>query len=657
MYEVGIIAPIRFSEWVSNLVPTRKKTGEIRLCFDLRNVNKVSLKYNYHLPKMDHILQRVVGAFTISLLDGFSGYNQILVHPDDQEKTTFTTPSGTLKQYGISLNSKKSLFGLEEGKLLGHIISKDGIRIDPVRVEVILQIPHPRNVKELQALLENFNFLRRFISKLAELIRLLNDMLKKDAKVKWTVEAKQSFEEIKMALTKAPALTSPKFDRDFIIFSFASEHTIAVVLLQKHDQGCEKPIAFFSKALRDAPLKYKIMEKQAYSLVKAIKDFRVYILYSHIIAYVPNIVVKDNLTQDEIQGKRGDCGGHLYWKSTTDKIIKAGFHWPTLFTDVKKFVTTCHKCQIFEGKRKLLPLPLKPISTEKPFQQRGLDFIREIHPPSSSQHKWILIATDYFTKWIEVIPSRQANDTVITGFLETNILSRFGCLEKIITDNAAAFKSKKMISFCNKYHITLGHSTAYYPQGNGLAESSSKSLINIIKKLLEDKKKNWHKKLINALWADRITTKKSIGTSPYELVNGMEFVFPSSLGVPVMKLLQEAQVEPNDIQRRINQTIHLQQTIEEVYQRSQVVQEKLKKFFDKRTKAEDFYLGDKVLKWDSKREDKGKHGKFHFLWKGPFIIQALQGNNTYFLKNLDGTEIDEGPVNGWMLKHYFDPTF
>ena len=86
-------------------------------------------------------------------------------------------------------------------------------------------------------------------------------MLKKDSKVKWTVEAKQEFEEIKMALTRTPVLTSPKFDRDFIIFSFASEHIIATALLQKDDQGCEKPIAFFSKALRDVPLNYKIMEK------------------------------------------------------------------------------------------------------------------------------------------------------------------------------------------------------------------------------------------------------------------------------------------------------------------------------------------------------------------------------------------------------------
>lgn len=156
---------------------------------------------------MDHIMQRVVGSTRISLLYGFSGYNQILVHLDDQTKTAFTTPWVTFiyvkmpfglknaratfqramviafakeihdflviyldditafsksdqqhlnhlrkvflkcRKYGISLNPKKYLFGLEEGKLLVHIILKDGIRIDPRRIEAILQIPHPRNIK------------------------------------------------------------------------------------------------------------------------------------------------------------------------------------------------------------------------------------------------------------------------------------------------------------------------------------------------------------------------------------------------------------------------------------------------------------------------------------------------------------------------------
>jgi transposase InsO family protein len=167
------------------------------------------------------------------------------------------------------------------------------------------------------------------------------------------------------------------------------------------------------------------------------------------------------------------------------------------------------------GKRKLLPLPLKPISVEAPFQQWGLYFIIEIHPPSSGQHRWILIAMDYFTKWIKAIPSKQAIDSVIIKFLENNILSRFDCPRKIITDNATAFRSNKLIDFFNQYHIGFGHSIAYYPQGNGLAESSNKTLVNIIKKTLQENKNSWHNRLVFALWADKLTTKRSIGMSPY----------------------------------------------------------------------------------------------------------------------------------------------
>ncbi len=121
-----------------------------------------------------------------------------------------------------------------------------------------------------------------------------------------------------------------------------------------------------------------------------------------------------------------------------------------------------------------------------PFQQGALDFIGEIHPPSSGQHGWILTTTDYFTKWIEAIPTRRAIDKVIMTFLEDNILFRFGCLEVIIIDNVATFKSTPMIIFCEYYGIKLRHSITYYPHGNGVVESLNKR--RIIKKFLEDNK-------------------------------------------------------------------------------------------------------------------------------------------------------------------------
>jgi hypothetical protein len=177
-------------------------------------------------------------------------------------------------------------------------------------------------------------------------------------------------------------------------------------------------------------------------------------------------------------------------------------------------------------KKQLKSLPLKPVVVSGPFQQWGLDFIGEIHPASSGQHRWILTAIYFFTKWIEVIPTKSASHKVIIGFLE-DLITRFGCPSKIVTDNATAFGSEPLVKFCEQFRIKMIHSTPYYPQGNGLAESSNKSLIRIIKRPLEGSKKAWHSRLKFALWADRVTTKRSIGVSPFQLVYGAEVVFPS----------------------------------------------------------------------------------------------------------------------------------
>ena len=153
------------------------------------------------------------------------------------------------------------MLGIEEGKLLGHIINKDSVKIDPERVEAIKKIPLPKNVKALQSFNGHINFIRRFIPNLAELMKPMQALLKKNAKFVWTTEGRKAFESIKNAITRSPVLVSPDYTKDFMIFSFASEDTIASVLLQKNIEGFEQPIAFMSRALQNSELKYTIMEK------------------------------------------------------------------------------------------------------------------------------------------------------------------------------------------------------------------------------------------------------------------------------------------------------------------------------------------------------------------------------------------------------------
>ena len=134
-----------------------------------------------------------------------------------------------------------------------------------------------------------------------------------------------------------------------------------------------------------------------------------------------------------------------------------------------------------------------------------------------------------------------------------------------------------------------------------MAESSNKGLIKLIKRLLEDNKRVWDSKLKFSLWADRVTKKKSLGTSPFQLVYGMEAIFPTQLILPVVKFFQDHEGEPNHMVRRIHQVVELQQIREKVMDIAHSHQQKIKQAFDRKVGKEEFELGDLVLKWDAPR--------------------------------------------------------
>eukprot|EP00253_Pinus_taeda_P028561 PITA_28561 len=137
------------------------------------------------------------------------------------------------RRFGISVNPKKSQFALEEGKLLGHIVSAAGVRINLERVKAIQTLSVLRSKKDIQSFLGKINFVRRFIPNFAELVKHITSMLKKGSEIKWTEAARKSFDSIRKAIMEAPTLISPDYSKEFHIFSFASEDTLAAGLLAK----------------------------------------------------------------------------------------------------------------------------------------------------------------------------------------------------------------------------------------------------------------------------------------------------------------------------------------------------------------------------------------------------------------------------------------
>jgi hypothetical protein len=195
------------------------------------------------------------------------------------------------RKYDISLNPKKTNFGVEEGKLLGHIISQAGIHIDPERIKVISQLSLPHKKKAMQSFFGKMIFVRKFTPNFTETIKPLQKMIQKDVDFKWDDKRKNSFSNIKTAISQAPVLRSPDFSKYFFLYTFSSDQYLAAVLNQKDDDNNEAQVSFMSTNLQGVELKYISIDKQAYVVYKAVKHFRSYILKNHTKFIMPHPVV------------------------------------------------------------------------------------------------------------------------------------------------------------------------------------------------------------------------------------------------------------------------------------------------------------------------------------------------------------------------------
>ena len=161
-----------------------------------------------------------------------------------------------------------------------------------------------------------------------------------------------------------------------------------------------------------------------------------------------------------------DCGSQPGKRRHYKQLLLLGYYWPTMKRDSEKLVKTCHACQVLGDVIHTHINVLQNMTIAWPFHTWGLDFIGPINPPSND-YIWILVATEYFTKWVEAIPSKRATEAVVANFIQKHIITRFGIPKRLISDNGTSFMNKNMKNLTEAYYIKHGRSTPYYPQGNG----------------------------------------------------------------------------------------------------------------------------------------------------------------------------------------------
>jgi hypothetical protein len=231
-----------------------------------------------------------------------------------------------------------------------------------------------------------------------------------------------------------------------------------------------------------------------------------------------------------------EAGGNFGGDTTAHKVLREGYYWHTLFKDAHALCRKCVICQKASGRIQKPTFPLQLVSVDSPFQQWGLDIIGPINLSSSQQHKYIITATYYFSIWSEASPLKVVNTSQVISFLNSNIITHFSIPECLVFDNASYFSSLEMSDFALEKGMKLKYFASYYPQGNGLAESTNKNLIKIIKRMISENHKNWHNALLNAIWADRVTPKTIVGNSPFFLIYGREAILPPHVLLPSLQL-------------------------------------------------------------------------------------------------------------------------
>nr|GFA76510.1 reverse transcriptase domain-containing protein [Tanacetum cinerariifolium] len=340
----------------------------------------------------------------------------------------------------------------------------------------------------------------------------------------------------------------------------------------------------------------------------------------------------------------GPTEGHYGANYTAKKFFDSGFYWHIIYKDAFELVKRCDSCQRQGKISQKDEMPQNSIQICKIFDVWGIDFMGPF--PSSKGNKYILVAVDYLSKWVEAKALPTNNARVVVKFLKS-LFSRFGTPKAIISDRGSHFCNDQFLRVMAKYEVTHRlYSTP--PQTSGQVKVTNRRLKRILERTVGENRALWSDKLEDALWAFRTAFKTSIGCTPYRIVYGKACHLPLELEHKAYWALKHVNFDLKTVgDHRKLQLNELSELRDQAYENSLLYKERTKKLYDDKIKDHIFNVGDQVLLFNSRL--KIFLGKLKSRWSGPFIISEIYPYGTAKLIHPDGCNFK---VNCHHLKHY-----
>ncbi|UYV79055.1 K02A2.6-like, partial [Cordylochernes scorpioides] len=637
MLTEGIIRPSS-SPWSFPVILVKKRDGKYRFCVDYRKLNNVTVKDVYPIPRIDEVMDTLQGSTHFSAIDLRSGYWQVEVEERDKEKKAFTTAHGLyefnvmpfglcnapatfernmenmlgnlrwqiclcylddviiyspdfpthlkrleavfrcFRESNLRLNDKKCRFAFEELEILGYITSKHGIKPAEHNIKAVRNFPRPKKVKEVQSFLGMCSYYRKFIKDFSKIADPLTNLIKKSVSFTWTERQEEAFQTLKTALLSPPILGHFNPNAPTYVHTDASNIGIGATLVQDIG-GEEKVISYLSRTLSKAEQNYSTTEKECLAVVWSMSKLRPYLYGRHF-----------------------------------------------------KIVTDHHALCWLKN--------LKDPTANFPFERIGIDFVGPL-PSTKNRKKWIIVLTDYYTRYAETRAVSEATVKEVSKFLVEDIFLRHGAPQYLISDRGSQFTSNLMKEVMKTCKIKHCFTTSYHPQTNGLTERLNRTLINIVAK-------NWDEILPFITHAYNTTIQETTGYSPFFLMFGRE---PTSL---LDDRNISVDIDKDDYDEYIKHHLDkINRTRKLVINNTIKTQERMKKNYDKKHMERSYEPGELVAVWTPIRKI-GKCEKLLRKYFGPYRILKKLSNVNYLIEPKDNPGQDPLIVHVSRLKPYFE---